>query len=205
MFPVNGVREMKKNIYIMLSNTGTLFSKAIGVYTRKEMNHTSIAFDEELFEMYSFGRKNKNNPFNGGFVKEEATNGLFKHATCAIYKCQVTTQEFNRMQNKIRQMERQKELYKYNLIGLFGVAMQLKLEREHAFFCSQFVATILSECESTKLHVPPCLVQPHHFEQLSSLELIYKGKLQTYVSSKRGMEESLQVNAWDKYAFFMQH
>ena len=44
---------MGKKIYIILSNTGTLFSKAIGMYTKKELNHASIAFDEELNEMYS--------------------------------------------------------------------------------------------------------------------------------------------------------
>lgn len=204
MFPVNGVKKVEKNIYIILSNTGTLFSKAIGIYTRKDLNHTSIAFDEQLVEMYSFGRKNKNNPFIGGFIKENATDGLFERATCAIYKCQVTLQDYNRMRNKIRRIEQQKELYKYNLIGLFGVAMNIKIEREHAFFCSQFVATIMNESQSSKLQIAPCLVQPHHFEQLSSLTLMYKGNLQTYVDSKRIKEIPLQVSPWEKYAFQMQ-
>ena len=204
MFPVNGVKEIENTIYIMLSNTGTLFSKAIGMYTRKELNHTSIAFDEQLNEMYSFGRKNKHNPFIGGFIREDATSELFNRATCAIYKCQVSSHEYKQMRNKIRLMEQQKELYKYNLLGLFGLAMNMKIEREHAFFCSQFVATIMNESKSTKLNVPPYLVQPHHFEQLPMLKLLYKGQLQTYIFSKRGSEEPIQVSAWEKYAFQMQ-
>lgn len=194
---------MGKTIYIVLSNTGTLFSKAIGMYTRKDMNHASIAFDEELNEMYSFGRKNKHNPFNGGFIREEPTGGLFRSATCAIYKCEVTCQEYNRMRNKIRRMEQYKELFKYNLIGLFGVAMNIKIEREHAFFCSQFVATMMNECQSTQLQIAPCLVQPHHFEQHSSLTLLYKGNLQTYVYDKRGIEETVQKKTWKRIAFQM--
>lgn len=190
--------KMEKTIYIVLSNTGTLLSKAIGVYTRKELNHASIAFDEELNEMYSFGRKNKNNPFIGGFVREDATAGLFTNATCAIYTCQVTEEEYNRMQEKIRQMERQKDLYKYNLIGLFGIAMNIKIEREHAFFCSQFVATIMNECGSS-LRVAPNFVQPHHFEQHASLRMKFKGNLQTYVYSKRNQEVPKKVSAWTKY------
>lgn len=59
----------KKTIYIVLTDTGTLLSKAIGMYTRKDLNHASIAFDKELTEMYSFGRKQRHNPFVGGFVK----------------------------------------------------------------------------------------------------------------------------------------
>lgn len=192
---------MEKAIYIVLSNTGTLFSKAIGVYTRKDMNHASIAFDAELNEMYSFGRKNKHNPFNGGFIREEPTEGLFRSATCAIYKCEATTQEYNRMRNKIRHMEQNKEKYKYNLIGLFGVAMNIKIERAHAFFCSQFVATIINECQSSKLQVAPCFVQPHHFEQHSALDLLYKGNLQTYVYEKRRIEERAQKNTWKRLAF----
>ncbi|WP_225986074.1 hypothetical protein [Psychrobacillus glaciei] len=188
----------------MLSKTGTLFSKAIGVYTRKDLNHTSIAFDEQLLEMYSFGRKNKHNPFNGGFIREDATSTLFNRARCAIYKCQVSSYEYKRMRNKIRRMEQQKELYKYNLIGLFGLAMNIKIEREHAFFCSQFVATIMNECQSSKLQVAPCFVQPHHFEQLPSLKLMYKGQLKTYICSKRENEKPLQVIGWEKFTYQIQ-
>ena len=38
-----GLIVMKKTIYIVLTDTGTLLSKAIGMYTRKDLNHTSIA------------------------------------------------------------------------------------------------------------------------------------------------------------------
>lgn len=204
MLPMDGVKEMEKTIYIVLTNTGTLFSRAIGVYTRKELNHASIAFDEQLNEMYSFGRKNKNNPFVGGFIKENTKEGLFKRATCAIYKCHVTLQEYNQMQNKIRLMEQQKELYKYNLIGLFGLAMNIEIERQYAFFCSQFVATVMNECNLSDLHRPPCFMQPHHFEQLSSLEIMYKGCLQTYVNNKRPLEERIQVHSWKQHGFQIQ-
>ena len=42
--------DMAYTIYIVLTKTGTLLSKAIGMYTGKEMNHASIAFDEELLK-----------------------------------------------------------------------------------------------------------------------------------------------------------
>lgn len=192
---------MGKKIYIILSNTGTLFSKAIGMYTKKDLNHASIAFDEELNEMYSFGRKSSHNPFNGGFIKENPVEGLFQNATCAIYECDVTDSEYMRMKSKISQMEQQKQLYKYNLIGLVFVAINIEMERENAFFCSQFVATIMKECPSSQLQVAPPLAQPHHFEQLSALNLKFKGNLQTYVSSKREVEQPIHVSGWRKYAF----
>lgn len=124
----------KKTIYIVLTDTGTLLSKAIGMYTRKDLNHASIAFDKELTEMYSFGRKQRHNPFVGGFVKENATSGIFEHADCAIFSCEVTIEEYIKMRNKIRQIEQTKELYRYNFIGLFAVAVNKDLQRKRAFF-----------------------------------------------------------------------
>ena len=75
---------MGKTIYIVLTDTGTVLSKMIGMYTRKDLNHVSIAFDEQLTEMYSFGRKYQSNPFIAGFVKENAADGIFNGANCAI-------------------------------------------------------------------------------------------------------------------------
>lgn len=191
---------MGKKVYIILSNTGTLFSKAIGMYTKKELNHASIAFDEELNEMYSFGRKSHHNPFNGGFIKENPIEGMLQRATCAIYECAVTDSEYLRMKSIITQMEQQQQLYKYNLIGLVYVAINIEKERENAFFCSQFVATIMKECPSSQFRVAPPLTQPYHFEQLSALSLTFKGDLQTYVSGKRKVEKPIHVSVWRKYA-----
>lgn len=53
----------EKKIYLLLTDTGTLFSKLIKCYTKKPYNHASIAFDGELSTVYSFGRKKPKNPF----------------------------------------------------------------------------------------------------------------------------------------------
>ena len=45
-----------KKIYIILTFTGTALSRIIKLTTRVEFAHVSIALDEELKEMYSFGR-----------------------------------------------------------------------------------------------------------------------------------------------------
>lgn len=51
-----------QSVFILLTNTGTLFTKVIQGYTRAPYNHASISFNRELSELYSFGRKNPNNP-----------------------------------------------------------------------------------------------------------------------------------------------
>ena len=52
-----------KKIYIILTFTGTALSRIIKMATKVEFAHVSIALDEELNEMYSFGRINPYIPF----------------------------------------------------------------------------------------------------------------------------------------------
>lgn len=194
---------MEKTIYIVLTDTGTVLSRMIGMYTGNGLNHASIAFDEELNEMYSFGRKYQSNPFIAGFVKENATNRIFQGAKCAIYRCQVSEDEFGRIRNKIRYIEKHKEKYRYNFIGLFGVAVNKGINRERAFFCSQFVATVMNEGDSQLFTVSPSLVQPRHFSEADCLQEVYEGDLQKYLDMKRGQQERrpVHVSMWKSLAF----
>ena len=59
-----------KQLYIVISQTGTLLSRILKALTGAEYNHASISLSEDLEEMYSFGRRYPYNPFWGGFVME---------------------------------------------------------------------------------------------------------------------------------------
>jgi len=176
--------EMSYTIYIVLTKTGTLLSKAIGMYTGKEMNHASIAFDEELFEMYSFGRRQLNNPLSGGFLRENAERGLFETADCVVYRCRVSHYQYLEMMKIVRYMYWNRDRYKYNFIGLFGVMMQKEVRRERAYFCSQFVAMLL-KVGGLKIYQNPALMTPHCIAQLPYLEKVYAGKLADYLHNVR--------------------
>src|SRR5699024_9423197 len=128
-------------------------------------------------EIYSFGRKNPRNPFNGGFVKEDIQGNLFKQARCSVYCCTVTDDELRKMNDYINRMEAQKALYRYNLIGLFAVAFNRPLRRRNAFFCSQFVATVLLECGIAAFDRPLSLITPYDLQESPSFALVYQGKL----------------------------
>ncbi|MFJ8513283.1 hypothetical protein [Lysinibacillus xylanilyticus] len=175
---------MAYTIYIVLTKTGTLLSKAIGMYTGKEMNHASIAFDEELFEMYSFGRRQLNNPLSGGFLREDAERGLFETADCVIYRCKISHYQYLEMMKIVQYMYWNRDRYKYNFIGLFGVMMQKEVRRERAYFCSQFVAMLL-KVGGLKVCQNPALMTPHCIAQLPYLEKVYAGKLADYLQSVR--------------------
>lgn len=179
-----------KNIYILLTDTGTLFSRAIKMFTKAPLNHASIAFDSELTELYSFGRKNPNNPIIGGFVKESVYGSLIRCdrsvTRCALYKITVDAQVYERIRRYIRNFEENQELYRYNLLGLFGILMKCKIERKHAYFCSQFVASVFHENGVPLVNKHPAFVTPADLETSASLQQIYRGDLRSYVMQHSG-------------------
>lgn len=133
-----------KKIYLLLTDTGTILTRLIKAYTKTPYNHVSIGFDPDLLEVYSFGRKTVHNPFIGGFIKEDIHSVLFQQADCALYSLSVTDHQIEKMHRYIQVMEAQQASYRYNFIGLFGVMLKKPIKREKAFFCSEFVATVLN-------------------------------------------------------------
>ena len=93
-----------KKIYIVLTHTGTILSKIVRFYTRKKYSHVSIGLDLNLNELYSFGRLNPNNPYKGGFVKEEINKGIFakfKNTDGAVYSVTITEEQYNKIEQEI--------------------------------------------------------------------------------------------------------
>lgn len=177
----------EKKIYILFTDTGTLLSKAIRLYTGTSLNHSSIAFDKDLSTIYSFGRKDPRNPLIGGFVKESLYGSLIRQGQsrtqCAIYCCTVTKEQHNLILEEIQRVEKQQSLYKYNFLGLFGVALNVGIKREKAYFCTQFVATVFRNAGIELVSKPACLTTPIDLENSSVLEKIYEGDLRDYASS----------------------
>ncbi|MFE0558763.1 hypothetical protein MKY48_32695 [Paenibacillus sp. FSL W8-0187] len=172
-----------RSVFILLTNTGTLFTKVIQGYTRAPYNHASISFNRELSELYSFGRKNPNNPLNGGFVKEDLKTGTFSkypNTTCVIYELQVSERDIAKMKRVLQAFIRKDKKYFYNILGVLGIALKEPIEFSNSYFCSQFVAEILQRSGVRLWDKLPALVTPDDFRQSERLQLIYEGKLSEY-------------------------
>lgn len=173
--------ENQLEVYVVLTDTGTLFTRTIKYFTKDPLNHASIALDNELNEVYSFGRKNPSNPFIGGFVKENMRGQLFRNAACAVYRCKVTQTEYDQMKLQIEHMEMNQALYRYNFIGIFAVLFNIQMKREYAYFCSQFVASVFERSGVYLTSKSPQLVRPGDFPNTPLLEMVYQGPLQAYI------------------------
>lgn len=170
-------------VYIILSNTYSWTTRAIGLYTRAPYNHVSIALDEMLDEMYSFGRLKPDRPLPGGFVQEKPREGTFaryKNTACAIYRLQISAAEYAAVQEAVAEFQREQAYYNFNLLGFAGLAAGLPIERRYAYFCSQFVSTVLERAGVKLVEKPAGLVKPSDFPKSDKLVLIYEGKLADY-------------------------
>ena len=172
-------------VYIILTHTGTVLTRLIRLFTRKPFNHASISFDRQLSAVYSFGRKNPKNPFCGGFVQEDMEGILFRRASCAIYSLEITEDQFERMKEFLLEVEKEKEKYRYNLLGLFYVLFNKERNRDYAYFCSEFVATMLDRGGVPLPKKSAHLVRPYDFAECGQFELVFQGPLQAYLSKTR--------------------
>lgn len=183
-----------KKIYIVLSQTGTLFSKAIKWHTKDPYNHASISFDHNLEAMYSFGRKHRYNPIDTGFIQENFDRGLFPYfpnARCCILEIPVTEEEYDIMSRVMEGFYSNKDSYRYNLMGVLSYTVGLGLARKDHFFCSQFVSYILSNARCWSSN--PALTKPMDFLDIPNKKIIYEGSI-TEFKMQRLTDTGLRVS-----------
>lgn len=172
--------KTNKQIFILLSNPNTIVAKMIGLYTRAPYNHASIAFDPELSEVYSFGRKHPLLPIFGGFVKEDIHSRVFERATCAVYSFTVSEETYLQMRDYVRQFEENRDLYSYNFIGILGVILNMELGGKNSYFCSQFVSSVFQQAGIRLLDKSAGLTTPDDFSSCPHLKLTFRGEMEIY-------------------------
>ena len=174
-----------QKIYIILTHTGTVLSKIIKKWTKDEFSHVSIALDEDLEKMYSFGRLNPYNPFWGGFVQEGIHIGTFKRfkkTEAFVYSLEITHQQYMKIRNEIKKIKEHKKEYCFNVLGLLAVGFHRKFQPNHSFYCAEFVKYILEKAD-IKTNLPQ-IVKPEDFKYIKGYKVIYKGKLRKYNQKK---------------------
>lgn len=182
-----------KKVYLVLTYTGTILSKIIKYYTKEEYAHVSISLDEELEEMYSFGRLFPYIAFIGGFVHEKVYKGTFKrfkNTQAKICTIEVTDEQYEKLKELIHRFKLNKGLYRFNTIGLAGVALKKKIKRKNCFYCAEFVKYALEETGIAE--DLPEIIRPQNFGEIKNIEICYKGRLREYGLKK--IQKLAQLN-----------
>lgn len=77
-------------------------------------------------------------------------------------------------------MEREQGNYRYNLLGLIFILLRIPFKRKNAYFCSQFVASLLNESGVIYFKKPTSLITPYELLDEYKMQRIYEGYLQRY-------------------------
>ncbi|WP_192930300.1 hypothetical protein [Alkaliphilus pronyensis] len=172
-----------KYIYLIFTRTGTWLSKTIHAIDRAKYVHTSISFDYNFTKMYSFGRTNPNNPFSGGFVEENILDGVYKRypfSKCLVYRISVTENQYNALLDEVEKFTKEREKYKYNLLGLFAVMFNKPFKRRYHYFCSQFVSELLIKGNIYSSNKPPELIKTNDLFLINNAEVFFEGLICQY-------------------------
>ena len=172
----------QKYIYIILSQTGTILSRIVHVFTKDKYNHASISLDKPLEHMYSFGRLNPYNPFVGGFVKESPAYGTFKrfyNTDCVVIEVPVDSQKHQELMTTMQEMYGRKKDYSYNYKGLFLASFDKPRRKIGRFYCSEFVYEFCYNF-GIKVNKAGNVIKPMDLYNIPNGKIIFEGKLQEY-------------------------
>lgn len=180
---INDLSNVKRKIYIVLSQTGTILSRILKTLSGDAYNHASIALDVELNDMFSFGRKNPYNPWVGGFVKESLYSGTFKRfkATQAvIIELETDADKYEAAKKQVKNMYINRKNYNYNVKGLFAAFFGKTCRQENHFYCSEFVNDVLVKNNIIKADMFSGIIHPIDFLKIPQSKIIYTGMLAEY-------------------------
>ncbi|MGL5316557.1 MAG: hypothetical protein ACRC92_25090 [Peptostreptococcaceae bacterium] len=176
-----------KKIYVITTYTGTVLSYMIRNFSKTPYAHVSIALNEDLRPMYSFGRLNPKTPIFAGFVEENINEGLYairQNTMCRVYSLEVTDSQYEKLKENIDKVSSHRTEYDYDVRGLVRLSINKPRQKDYKYVCSNFVADMLVKSNINILEKPSHEVRPNDFYDLDKFTLEYEGLL-----SKYGMDD----------------
>ena len=171
-----------RKIYILISQTGTLFSRSIKWYTKQPYNHGAISTDKHFPVFWSFARRWPRLPFPGCFVKEEFNKGtyaLFPDTDCIVLAFEAEDEKVKKMDAILDEHINSKKRYGYNYLTLLSTVLLGKVveSKHHRRTCMEFVAYALSESDIHEFDKRIQLVHPMEVYNDFRENVVYKGKM----------------------------
>ncbi len=175
-------------IYIVISETPTEFGRLIRKFAKIKYNHASIAFDQELQQLYSFGRRQYKNPLNAGLIKEypeRFTLRRYSHVNVRIFKIPVTKEQYTLGKSRILEIKHDREGYLFNLFSILCYpVLRQGFPTYKAYTCAEFVAHMSRVMgigmDPDKLN---CEYTPEEIGRHVSDWLFFEGNLLDYCTS----------------------
>lgn len=171
-----------KKVYVVLSRSGSKFSKMLQFFSKMEYTHVSLSLQEDLSEMYSFGRQNIQMPWIAGFITEQPNTGMYAlyNSKCEVLSFDVSDQAYKELNTGICAMKRNTSQYSYNFFGLVLMYFLLEHQLSTKFTCTQFVASALNDAGLDYWEKDASLIAPTDYYLIPGVEIIYRGYINHY-------------------------
>lgn len=171
-------RKNKYPVFIILTSGDSKVSSIIRKGSGSRYSHASIAFNEELNPIYSFGRNDEEKFSSTGFIQTNPYSSLWstKQASeipYAIYVTFVDKNSYDKMQNRLKDFTQNPNKFKYNWIGLLRIFFGLPSKHAEKWFCSAFVAEILGN--SKMLGKDSTLFKPEELSNIDDVVFVTSG------------------------------
>ena len=150
-------QEAMKTVTILLTKYSDWFSVFLCKICRNTYSHASISIDgnEEIF--YSFNYK--------GFViekpKKYAPKTRMQGSMCI--RMQVPESVHKKLETELERFVNNREIFSYSTLGVILCLLHIPHKFKNSYFCSQFVAELLSSTGAAKLKKNESLYLPMHF------------------------------------------
>ena len=170
-------------VYIVLSQSGSLVSRFLKFITKDDFNHVSIALNEQPQVMYSFGRRFCYYPFWSGFVVESSNFGTFKrfqNTRAVVLSLDVNEDNYLKIKSQISSMLKKQYRFHYNYLGVLFSPFKINVHTKHSFYCSQFVKDILEKNGVLQENTLPTVSKPVDFLEIDGVTKIFDGKLKDF-------------------------
>lgn len=185
------MRIIMKKMYLILTNSETVFSKFLRLFTKNYYNHVAFTFDDDFNRMYTFARWVTWLPLFSGFEIENINKGVLKkkpQTECRIHEIWISDEEYNAINIKMeRFLASPKLMHWYNFAALPCIQFNLPYRSQNSFVCSTFVAYILSDILNFKKKYS--YVTPNDYTDLR-LPIKYEGVLAEYILERRCKAEA---------------
>lgn len=161
-----------KTITILLTKYSDLFGRFICSISKNRYSHASISIDESEEIFYSFNKK--------GFVieKPKKKTPSTRMPGSACIRMKVPNETYEVIKKEINRFLETREQYAYSRLGVVLCLLHIPYKFENRYFCSQFVAEILSKAGVIELKKQETLYLPGQL--LDGFECLFSKKQIVY-------------------------
>jgi hypothetical protein len=197
--PLKGRNTVESRyIYIVLTKSKTKVARLIRFFSKNDYSHVSLSCDEMLHLMYSFSRDYTRIPIPAHFNIEridKAVFGKYDDIPCEVYRIPVTEEQLAGTMRLINHFCDNRMEYRYDLVALLLMGMNIPYQRRNRFVCSVWVGFVLGKSGvEHNINKHPALVEPEDFRHIPGAELIYSGNLKEYQNHVRAKKDGASMN-----------